>query len=412
VATLFWLRRLHRWFGLLVALPVAIQGLTGAILAFEPLLPDPPPLAARVMQSTAPQQGAAQHTTQLDRALPGQASSDRAETTAAPDGASLAVPQPVGAIIAAARALAGPDARVVRYVPAETPERPALVQVATAAAPLSVSVNAVTLSAQVVRTETVWATLRSLHVAFLAPEHGGRGIGGWFGIGLVLLLVTGVPIWWPRQGRWKAAFTIAPRAAGYRFHRRLHGALGAWTVLVLFVLAGSGVVLAFPRTSRGLLGLEAGGPPRAMRTGGATDAGAAAQPDIDAALVLAREAVPGARVRTVMLPGSRGEAVRVFMLLPGGEGARGSVTVQVDAAGGKVLAVQDPRRGPPADRLYRWIHDLHEGMGLGPVWRILTVLGGLALPLFAVTGPLMWWLRRRRARPSDIVPEAAPRGAD
>src|SRR4051794_18135847 len=58
-----WLRRLHRWFGLLVALPVAIQGLTGAILAFEPLLPDPPALAARLTQLT-PAQDRADLTTQ------------------------------------------------------------------------------------------------------------------------------------------------------------------------------------------------------------------------------------------------------------------------------------------------------------------------------------------------------------
>jgi uncharacterized iron-regulated membrane protein len=50
------------------------------------------------------------------------------------------------------------------------------------------------------------------------------------------------------------------------------------------------------------------------------------------------------------------------------------------------------------ETVLRWAHDLHEGMGLGPLWRGATVLVGLVVPLMAVTGAMMWLLRRRNRK--------------
>ncbi len=363
--TLATMRWLHRWLGILVALPVAIQGLTGAILAIEPLLPEFPPYA-------------------------------------------VGVPKTANDIVAAALTHAGEGARATRYTPAADPGFSAMVQIAVPGAPpVGLKVDPATLAVSAPdASAAVWPWLRSLHVAFLAPDYSGRAIGGWFGIGLTLLVITGVPIWWPRKGEWKDGFTVAVQAKGARFHRRLHGAVGAWSMVLVLVLAMTGVVLAFPRTSRGLLGLEAGGgPPRAARA-----AGPVVLPDIDSALIVASGAAPQARVRSVILPAGPRDAIRVFMVHPGGEGATGGLTVQVDAAATKVVAIQDSRAAAPADRLYRWIHDLHEGLGLGPAWRVLVVLGGLAVPLFAITGPWMWWLKRRARKRVDTARKAALAG--
>lgn len=362
------LRFLHRWIGLLVALPVAIQGLTGALLAVEPWLPEP---------AVALSAGA---------------------------------PQSASAIIAAAQAAIGADARVQRYTPSPGPGHAAQVQVGGAGEPArTLLIDPVDLHVAREQSGGFWPWLRSLHVQFLAQAYGGRNIGGWFGLGLVLLLVSGIPIWWPAPGGWRAAFTVAWRARGVRFHRRLHGAVGIWTAAVLLVLAATGVVMAFPRTSRGLMGLEGGGPPRAMRAPPGTNA---TLPDLDRAIALAQQAAPQARLRSVMVPATPGDAVRVFLLHPGAEGAAGSVVVQVDGAAGRVLGVQDAYAQPPADRAYRWMHDLHEGAGLGPPWRLLAAAAGIALPVFAVTGPALWWLRRRIRRRLDTARQAALQPGD
>ena len=51
---------------------------------------------------------------------------------------------------------------------------------------------------------------------------------------------------------------------------------------------------------------------------------------------------------------------------------------------------------PAAELALRWAHDLHFGQGLGPLWRGLTIVTGLVLPIFAVTGGAMWLFRQRR----------------
>ncbi|MBS0641533.1 MAG: PepSY domain-containing protein [Proteobacteria bacterium] len=356
---LAWLRRLHRWIGLAVAIPVAIQGLTGALLALESALP-------------------------------------HLQTASGP-------PLAANRIVAAALADSGPDARLLRYSPPAEPGLPAVIQVVRPRQkPADIRIDPATLAVLPPDSGAwLWAPLRKLHVAFLVPEYGGRSIGGWFGIGLVLLLVTGVPIWWPRKGHWKAAVTIDRRHSGWSLQRSIHGAIGAWSVIALLVLAFTGVVLAFPATSRGLLGLETAGPPRP-----GSGRAVAAIADMDAVLDAASRAVPDGHV-VMVTPGGRNEPARVAMAI--GEGALGRVMLQIEPASLKIVSVQDARTAPPADRLYRWMHDLHEGLGLGLPWRLLVILAGIALPVFAVTGPLMWWLvrrgrRARRARMASAQP--------
>ena len=93
--------------------------------------------------------------------------------------------------------------------------------------------------------------------------------------------------------------------------------------------------------------------------------------------------------------------VRVLLVPPGAEGAVATVTVAVDAADlDASLSVQDPRTMPPAELALRWAHDLHFGQAFGPLWRALTIVTGLVLPIFAITGGAMWLCRRRRRVPA------------
>jgi uncharacterized iron-regulated membrane protein len=69
--------------------------------------------------------------------------------------------------------------------------------------------------------------------------------------------------------------------------------------------------------------------------------------------------------------------------------------VFVDQWAGRVLEVQDPRTFSIGESILAWQRAVHEGSGLGPVYRFLVFLSGLAIPLFSVTGVVMWLYRRR-----------------
>ena len=362
---LLWLRRLHRWVGLAAVLPMLMLGITGAVLTLEPVWP---------------------HGHE----------------------ASIADSRPDAEIIAAAVALAPRGARPARYTPAAEPGDAAVVAFAGRNAP-TIRLDPATL-ARIGAEEGqggILRSMRTLHVNLMLQEYGGRSIIGWCGVALVFLTVCGIPIWWPSPGQWRAAFTFSAAAKGVRFHRRLHGAVGIWIAVVLFVNALTGAMLGFPQVVRGWMGLQAGGPPRQSAPG----PGAPPAYDITAAMALANTALPGTRPRVVILPLAAGDPFRVF-LSPRGGGAVGAGTATIDAAGTRVISLQDPRTYTLGEQAWRWAHDLHEGAGGGPVWRGLTFLAGVALPVFSVTGLAMWLLRRRNRRRVDIARQVAAQPGD
>ena len=79
--TLPLLRRIHRWIGLVIALPIAVQGLTGCILTLADLVP------GRHATLASPR----------------------------PVGEIVASPRPVGEIVAAAQNRVGDGAHATRY---------------------------------------------------------------------------------------------------------------------------------------------------------------------------------------------------------------------------------------------------------------------------------------------------------
>jgi uncharacterized iron-regulated membrane protein len=348
------LRFVHRWLGLLLALPLLVQGLSGAVLTLEPVWPE----------FHAPL------------------------TTTGPVSAN--------AVLAAASAVVPPGMRAARYSPGaegsastvvfspeDNPRGPALVQRFDPVTALPLG------AAAPVSGVTNW--IKRLHQNMLLPQFGGRQLWGWVGVGLLLLTVLGIPLWWPRPGQWAAAVTVPRKARGVRLYRALHGATGAWLVFMLLATSVTGIAQGFPQTLRQVLGLPAGGPPRPARSIG----GPRPRPDLDAALALARQAMPGLDVRLVFLPAGA-EPVRLVMAPPGQDGAVSARSVTVDAAGTRLLSVQ----GTPSasEAALRWMHDLHEGTGLGPVWRGLVALTGVALPVFGFTGVMLWLLKRRNRR--------------
>ena len=359
------LQKVHRWLGLALALPLLVQGLTGAVLTLEPVWP-----------------GGGGH--------------------------AFGPTASVNAILDTARGAAPPDMRAARYVSPEEPGDAARVYFAPISNPRG--------PGQVLRLDPATAAAlgpaeptggvldwtKRLHNNLLIPEWGGRQVAGWFGVGLLLLTLIGIPLWWPAPGQWRSGFTVPRRASGLRLHRALHGAAGAWLVLMLLATSVTGIVQGFPQTSRALLGLPAGGPPRPSRP---VSGAPLPRPDLDGAIRLAQAAMPGTVPRAILLPATEQEPVRLQMTPPGQEGAIVTRTVGVDVAATHVVSAQTSLT--PADMALRWAHDLHEGQGLGPVWRGLTAAVGLALPLFGVTGAGMWFLRRRNRRRLHTVRQAA-----
>jgi hypothetical protein len=122
---------------------------------------------------------------------------------------------------------------------------------------------------------------------------------------------------------------------------------------------------------------------------------------LDEALALARERVPDARFLNAFLPTRPDQALRIGLIRAGhGEGAP-VITVIVDPWRKSIVDVFDPKTMTTGESIIAWQRALHYGQGLGGVYRFLVFVAGVIIPVFAVTGFLMWWLKRRSRRAGE-----------
>jgi uncharacterized iron-regulated membrane protein len=264
------------------------------------------------------------------------------------------------------------------------------------------------------------------------PQYSGRQIVGWVGIGMLILSLTGIWLWWPRHG--SVASGVKWRRTPHTSHN-LHQTLGFWISIPLAVVSLTGVYLSFPQQARSLMSSIAPMAPQGPRPFGAPILEKPAL-TADEALRLARAAEPTLRAATLFLPtaparpkgeqgrskgepGSKGEKGRSkgeqgAKKGDGREGGEGRareassptwrvlfrdadhnpITVTVDDQGGAARRLPDPLAGNRAAQWIRWIHDGSRG---SEVWRFVVFLTGVFPAIFAVTG-LMMWLRARRNR--------------
>ena len=232
--------------------------------------------------------------------------------------------------------------------------------------------------------------LYELHMQLLAGDVGMQ-IVGWFGVAILLLLVTGVIAWWPR-GSWAKALAFKRHAAPIRRLHDLHKLTGVGSALLLLIVTATGVVLALPGVKAALLAPAPVPEPRSL--------GVAGMPiSLHRALGVARVAVPDGRLVFIDVPGDIGTPYRIRLQVPGDPHARfpGSY-VFVDQRTAGVVAVQDIRTGGIGTTINAWVRPLHDGSIGGLPIRILTVLIGMTPMALFLTGFLRWQRRKGRRK--------------
>jgi len=95
----------------------------------------------------------------------------------------------------------------------------------------------------------VFQWLHQLHGSLKLGRDFGRPVVGWLGVGMVLLGLTGLVLWWPKRGQWKHAFLVRRTATGLRFHRDLHAAAGIWRFVAFMAVSFSGEMRAMVSAS-------------------------------------------------------------------------------------------------------------------------------------------------------------------
>lgn len=366
---------IHKWVGLVLGIVLALLGLSGSLLVFSDEI--------TAMALPLPKATVAGTPLALDQIVAAARASAMPERGAT---VNLTLPKQDG------------DPVTVRFLKAPPPGArnvgpPRLAGTDVFVDPVSGHVLASRDAAQV----PLIAFAHQLHGNLLMTGRIGRQTVGWLGLAMLALGVSGLILWWPKAQPWNA-FSVGRGARGFRLYRELHGMAGIWAFLVFILVSFSGVAIAFPESARSVFSGGASAPPALdMRNGPKIESVVgASRIGFDEAAAVARAAVPGFTVASLSVPARATQAIRVTLVQSDRKEAP-TAAVFVDPWRAKAVALRDPLRMGGLDNFIAWQRPLHEGQGLGLVWRVLVFIAGFLPALFVTTGILMW-LKKRRSR--------------
>jgi uncharacterized iron-regulated membrane protein len=232
---------------------------------------------------------------------------------------------------------------------------------------------------------------RFLHLLHTRFDAGGIGeyVAGAFTVVMLFLSLSGVVLWWPRK-TWRV------RTAGSwkRTNFDLHNVVGFYSSIVMFVIAGAGILIAFESVTDPLvLRLNAAPEVDAGRLRSIPEPGVVRVPP-EEAVAVASAILPGAVVTNVSVPIGPTAIYRLFLKFPEDRTPAGRSRVYVDQFTGTVIAVENARTAQLGRRILNLKRSLHTGDIFGAPTRGLYFVVSLAIALQAATGVLVWWNSR------------------
>ncbi len=257
-------------------------------------------------------------------------------------------------------------------------------------------------------------TVMGLHRWLLADEIGKQIVGA-STVALLMLCLSGLYLRWPRQWRSLRTWLVVEKQhRGRSFLWSLHSVAGTWVLACLLLAGLTGLTWSY-ESYRSLLQSWSGVPKGEKREGPRPLQADAPLPVLDRAFgVFGEQASHWQRV-VIRLPAAAGKPVefRYITDLSAHERASDRMMISADGAIVKTERWQDKNTGA---QLFGSIYVLHTGSYFGLTGRILMLLASLSLPLFTVTGWMMYLDRRRsktRARKArrQLAATGRPDGA-
>ena len=323
-----------------------------------------------------------------------------------------------------------PHAKISQYLPPAGADRSGQFVVGVGAHELNVFIDPYT--AQVLGTQdakyNLQAVARALHGELMIGPLGDRLVELAAGWGM-LLVVSGLYLWWPRGRGAAGVFFPRLRAKGRLFWRDLHGVVGFWGALFLAFMLLTGMTWTgvwgkqfadlwnrFPAAmwnavphsdleARSLNSAARQTVPWAMENTPMPMSGAHAEHMAHAGMH-SGPAAPDVSLQQVVELAERAgvekgysitfptTAEGVFTIAVFADDPRNDATLHIDQYTGKVLADVRWKDYGLAARATESGVMLHEGKMFGPLNQIIVLLVCLMILLSAVSGLVIWWKRR------------------
>jgi vanillate O-demethylase ferredoxin subunit len=227
-----------------------------------------------------------------------------------------------------------------------------------------------------------------LHRFRFVPDNKlGRVLAGWANtVFLLLLIVIGIVLWWPRNRQaLKGALKFNARLPGSARTLSLHKVVGIYSALVLVVLTLTGMPIAFEPV-KDLLYKSTGYTPPTKPLSAPAAEGAKRLP-IEAFWQKTRELVPHLEWVSLRYPAKPGASYEAELLVEGMPHAIAKGYHYMDAYTGQTLRLDDYTNDQHIGRkIYLYCIAIHAGMVWGLPYQILLLLATLGVGVQAYSG--------------------------
>jgi len=262
--------------------------------------------------------------------------------------------------------------------------------------------------------EEFFATVRRLHRWLLIPGDAkgwGRQITGIAALGLIVMLISGLVLRWPRRaGSVKMWLKPNLGLSGRGLHRSLHAVIGTWVLPVYLVMTLTGLWYSFDWYKDGVVWLLARPevsaakmqPKMSAKTPRAAgDAGPARPIGFDQAWTTFRREEGDHFSRALFtLPADAGTSIRIRSWPKDSMLDTTRDEFRIDAATGRLISAERYADKTFGEKIIANVLDIHRGAFLGWPGKLAFMIAAALMPLFSVTGILLYLSRRKLRRPA------------
>lgn len=242
--------------------------------------------------------------------------------------------------------------------------------------------------------------VENLHRWLALPGHGngwGRQITGFAALSLIYFALSGLYLRWPRRPLdWRNWLVIDGRMTGRNFYRALHAVIGGWVLVFYLVSAGTGLWWSYGWYRDGVQHLLTAERPHDKRDRPGKKDRDETPVDWTRAWTGFTQATGGRSYDSVTATTRAGTTVQFRAKLPGARHDRVSDELSIDSRTGAVLSAMRYADRTPGTDIVTSVYEIHRGAYFGILGRVGIMLASLTMPLFTVTGFLLYFARRRR----------------
>jgi uncharacterized iron-regulated membrane protein len=245
--------------------------------------------------------------------------------------------------------------------------------------------------------------VENIHLYLLLPPEVGRQVVGWSVVAFVAIMITGIILWWPkRKSDRTRSFTIKWNGRWRRVNYDLHNVSGFYAFSIALMIAITGLSIAFtPVTDAMKLTANLGNRYEAEDNWPVSDSlhkAAAVTNPFDKAFIYAQTHTPQAKMFFVYGDTTKASATIGVWAYYKPMHYYKSDNYEFDQFTLKPIRILRHQTKSAGLKLNSMNYDLHVGQLFGLPGKIMAFLASLICASLPITGFIIWWGKRNKAR--------------